>query len=546
MNEKEFNLIKEPWIKISTNEGKEIKLNLMETLVDAHKYRGLSGEMSSQDVAILRFLVAIVHTVITRMDFQGNECLADDEETCIERWKTIWENRCFSEITIQKYLKQWEDRFWLFHPTRPFYQVPNAAVGTKNTVSKLNGSVSESNNKVRIFSQIAGVNKERMLYDESARWLFFINGFDDCAAKQVDKTNGSKGYTVGWLGKLGIIYAMGNNLFETLMLNTPMLTGKDMHLWEKDVPIWELDDVRSSEREIIEMPNNLASLYTLQSRRILLLRENDYVSGYCLMGGDAFEDVNALDEPMTLWRTVEDKKTKQILFRPLLHQRERYIWQNFITLAVPEKSAMRPGAVNWCDKLRQLHILSKKRLLTFGISCVRYDSSQSSSITDSFSDDVVFQSDLLSEAGKYWCMEIEKQIQKIEKAAYYVGLFVSDVRRAEGLDTKGDNVKIQEAKELLYHDIDLIFREWLLQIDAEQDNEERNDISIKLENKVRELTLDVGRRLMKETNDSAFVGRNIEIKKNVRKHYSSPEAFYWFKNNVWKLYPKMKGDEKSD
>lgn len=538
----EFNLIDKAWIRVARFDGEVEEKSLSEVLRNAHKYKSLAGEMAAQDIAVLRCLIALIHTIYTRVDTEGIEAPVEGESECIDRWKRLWEKGYFPEHPIINYLDQWRERFWLFHPERPFYQVPKAIIGTKNTASKLNGAVSESNNKVRLFSQISGIGKETMSYAESARWLLFLNGFDDCAAKQADKSNGSRGSTIAWLGKLGLIYAIGNNLFETIMLNMPMLHGKDNLPWTADIPTWELEKVRSRERETIEMPDSLAGLYTLQSRRIILTREDDHVTGYSLLGGDAFEDTNALGEPMTVWKILKDKKTELISYKPFLHERSKYIWRNFSVLTAASESIIKPGVVSWCDRLRAEKILPRKRVLTFGVVCVRYDSSQSSSITDSFADDVAFHVDLLSESGRYWREEIYQQIGKIDKAAYYLGLLVSDLRRAEGLDPKKDEAPVEEAEQELYYDVDRTFREWLMKIDADQDAEERNVLALELEEIVRGIALEIGRNLISQAGESAYIGRIIEDKKK-KTHYNAPKAYRWFKKNIWKVYPVTKGDE---
>ena len=546
MTDKEFNLINEAWIKIATQDSSVKEVNLLDVLTKAHEYRSLAGEMAAQDIAILRFLVALIHTIITRYDTNSKESYVELKEDCIERWRCFWELGYFPSELVNKYLVRWQERFWLFHPDRPFYQVPRAINGTKNTVSKLNGAVSESNNKARLFSQISGIAKEKMSYSESARWLLFLNGFDDCAAKQADKSNGSRGSTIAWLGKLGIIHAIGNNLFETIMLNMPMIIEKDDSPWKQDIPTWELENVRSSERETIDMPDNLAGLYTLQSRRIILKREANYVTGYSLLGGDSFEDKNALNEPMTLWKLDEDSKTKVQYYKPLLHRRERYIWRDFSAITAAESSVIRPGVVSWCELLRKKRILPAKRLLILGVICVRYDSSQSSSITDSFADNVQFHADLLSEAGKSWRKEIQEQISKIEDAASYLGFLVADLRRADGLNPKEDDGPKAVAKERFFNEVDLDFRDWLTRLNSEQDNEERNTLAIELETLVKNVALSIGKELVNQTGDSTFIGRSVELKNKVNMHYSSPEAYRRFKNKIWKLYSNMKGDEASE
>ncbi|MDO4466872.1 MAG: type I-E CRISPR-associated protein Cse1/CasA [Bacillota bacterium] len=545
MKEIEYNLIEERWIKVTKQDGTTSEESLYEVLVHAHEYRSLGGEMAAQDMAILRCLIALMHTVICRMDCDGKDSFVQTKEDCIERWKEVWKKGCFSEVSLQRYFEQWHDRFWLFHPERPFYQVPQAVNGTENGVNKLNGEVSESNNKIRLFSHISGIAKEQMGYPESARWLLFLNGFDDCAAKQKDKSEGKRGSSVGWLGKLGLIYSIGNNLFETILLNMPMVTGQDEDVWSADIPTWELETVRSKERETIIMPDNLAALYTLQSRRIFLKRTDSYVTGYGLLGGDFFDDKNTFKEPMTMWKKIEDKKTKESYFRPYLHERNRHIWRDFSALAIENESSVRPGIVKWIDYLSDERVIPRKRLLTFGVVCVRHDSSQSGSITDSFADDVLFHADLLSEAGKNWQKSIEKQLKHIRNSIEKVDNFVKSLRRAGGQNENGDDSAIEEARIIVYQEIDPYFRKWLLQLDSDQEAEERDKLALQLEEQIRACFLRIGESLIDQVGEAAFIGRMVEVKKK-KFNYSAPQAYLRFKKGIYEIYPKVKGDEMNE
>ena len=85
-----------------------------------------------------------------------------------------------------------------------------------------------------------------------------------------------------------------------------MVNGDQVENEEK--PLWESDAVRREERTEIPFPDNLAELYTLQSRRVFLERENDTVIRYYLIGGDFFQKENAFMEPMTVWRTPKKER----------------------------------------------------------------------------------------------------------------------------------------------------------------------------------------------------------------------------------------------
>ena len=51
-----------------------------------------------------------------------------------------------------------------------------------------------------MFAVRGGESKSQLTYAEAARWLLFINGFDDASAKT--KVKGLPSLTVGWIGRL--------------------------------------------------------------------------------------------------------------------------------------------------------------------------------------------------------------------------------------------------------------------------------------------------------------------------------------------------------
>ena len=296
MKEMAFNLLEEPWIRVLRPDCSVEEVSLTDALLRAQDYADLAGELPTQDAAVLRLLLAVLHAVFARVDVDGRESLlyfsdgapAPSTDEALVRWRSLWTLGRFPEKPIRDYLSRWRERFWLFHPERPFWQVPEAKIGTEYTVAKLNGELLESGNndndknkRPRLFSAYAGASKWEMGYAQAARWLLYTNGFDDASAKP--KGKGLPAISPGWLGRLGLIQAQGNSLFETLMLNLTLLQD-GASLWGPPRPCWELDVPRSGERTEIAQPDNPAELLTLQSRRLLLHREGDRVTGYALLG----------------------------------------------------------------------------------------------------------------------------------------------------------------------------------------------------------------------------------------------------------------------
>ena len=72
MDDKKFNLLEEPWVCVMQENGEVKELSLIDALIHAHQYRGLSGELPTQDVAVLRLLLAVLQTVVYRYPYWIN------------------------------------------------------------------------------------------------------------------------------------------------------------------------------------------------------------------------------------------------------------------------------------------------------------------------------------------------------------------------------------------------------------------------------------------------------------------------------------------
>ena len=65
----EFNLLEEPWIRVRTPDCTLQEVSLTDALLHAHEYAALAGELSTQDVAVLRLLLAVLQTGFGRSPF---------------------------------------------------------------------------------------------------------------------------------------------------------------------------------------------------------------------------------------------------------------------------------------------------------------------------------------------------------------------------------------------------------------------------------------------------------------------------------------------
>lgn len=59
--EMEFNLLDEPWIIVKTKANETKTWSILELFEHAHEAQELAGELPTQDIAIMRLLLAIMH-----------------------------------------------------------------------------------------------------------------------------------------------------------------------------------------------------------------------------------------------------------------------------------------------------------------------------------------------------------------------------------------------------------------------------------------------------------------------------------------------------
>lgn len=546
MKDIEFNLLDEKWILVRKSDCTVDELSLTDALLKSHEYVELAGELPTQNVSILRLMLAVLHTVFSRYSPQGEPSPLYDSDDAADRWKELWNAGRLPEKPIKEYLASVHDRFWLFHPERPFYQTEAAKSGTEYTASKLNGAVSESGNKIRLFCGCTGVQKSELSYSEAARWLLYVNNYDDTSSKPKGKNLPSPG--AGWLGKLGLITIRGNNLFETLVYNLILLNHRRnfSEVWGPECPAWEPDVPNTAERAEIPMPDNLSELYTLQSRRLWLNRDdNEKVIGYNLLGGDFFEKVDAFIEPMTVWSKVKGNERAGEKFQPRRHDSSVQMWREFSYAFETAEGSHIPGVVLWTKYIKQM-LPESRKLISFSIASVQYGD-KDFFVNDVFSDSLTFHTDLLTEIGEHWRAKITEEIEKCEKSAEALRDLARDIELAAGSskDTVLKRAVVERAREQYYYEIDLPFRNWLERIDPNWEivSEQEEQALREWHETAKRIALRIGQELVESAGTAAIVGRAVKDKNDKERYYSAPDAYRYFKVKLNEIYPKEENND---
>ena len=100
MKTPEFNLLEEAWIRVLKDDCSEELVSLPEAMIHAHEYRDLCGDTPEQDMAVLRLLLAVLHTVFSKMDENGQNNVIDTPTQARKRWRALWEKGYFKEDVI--------------------------------------------------------------------------------------------------------------------------------------------------------------------------------------------------------------------------------------------------------------------------------------------------------------------------------------------------------------------------------------------------------------------------------------------------------------
>ena len=538
--EKEFNLLDEPWILVKTRTGEVKEWSILEVFRYAHEAQHLAGELPTQDIAVMRLLLAIMHGAFITSDI-------DDDEMAIACWQEMWAEKKFMYEVVAEYLERYRERFWLFHPEQPFYQVANLksvmdeyriknVKGYKvkdeeklKTVARLIGDLFQSDHGQRLFPPRTGGKQGMLDYAEAARWLLHLNGFDDDSAKKPTP----KG--VGYLGQLGLVYAQGANLFETLMLNFVLLDDRNEVFADHETgshAYWEKPVCTSIENLIVQ-PMAQKDLLTMQSRRILLKRSSGKVIGYLSTMGDYFDkDQPLTNENMTLWR-VDEKKG----IIPKLHKPDRQLWRDFSALLCKEDENnlnRAAGVVRWLQFLEENDSFFKD-VIKICVVGVHYQLKGAGwQIVDYIQDSLQINSLLFKNLGAKWISEINRVLGLTDKAVLTLGWLAADIAAAEGNSSKDyKTAAAQRTREEGYHRLDEAFRNWLLSINASQD-----EIAIKMSEwllMAKKVIFHRGENLLEECSEEALTGFIKQDNDNKSERINAFGAFQKFKENIIRI-----------
>ena len=376
-----FSLLDDPWILVVDTDGNQRTVGIREIFAGEVKVASLQGESPAQNFAIVRLLLAIFWR-------------AHSGESRVEPGKTfnfaVWFERLRTQLqrtgrdqVVLDYLEHYRDRFELLDSPTPFMQVADLEVYS-GEVKHVTTIVPEAQEDY--FTMRAGKARNSLSYAEAARWLVYVQAYDVAGIKPGAKEDTRidyrhKGYApgLGWTGRIGGVLIVGENLLDTLILNTcPSALENPV-----DYPVWERQPdgpgsrVKYDETKDENVPDNEphgpADLATWQSRRIRLFTDGERVTGVLLCKGNnpADDAVSQFLDPMTSYKySTEQSKKNLDIYSPATFLPQRTVWRALDALIVAETDGGFGGKVRAPKRPQNLDNLANLSQYIDGIPSV--------------------------------------------------------------------------------------------------------------------------------------------------------------------------------
>ncbi len=345
-----FNLITEPWIPVLRDDGSFSELGLRDVLIQSPQLREVAHDSPLFVASIYPLLTAIMHRILPGQ--------TDSER--VTEWRRIWKQNSFNDAdvkAIDAYFEHWRDRFDLFHPRFPFYQVAGLEM---NEASVLRRLAMEENNAPPLFANDADPDWQSPSPALAARLLVTIQnfalGFGKSSRAKIAGEGIEPPYSAdGPLLRGLTIWASGDTLFQTLMLCLVPheLPHADAPCWELDAPHESRDQLVNSKRNTTP-PRGVCDLLTLQSRLIRLLPEER--SGAVIVPRAFFTQGRSLEKDAAGRPSFHPLKLYNVSTREgislLSLSEDRAIWRNAHTLLSRDaRGQHQRNLLHWMEQL---------------------------------------------------------------------------------------------------------------------------------------------------------------------------------------------------
>lgn len=497
MTKQQFNLVVEPWIPVRFEDGEIAEVSLAELFERGKDVQEICAEVATMSAALLRLSLAITYAAYRESFPDGSPGLFSQDD-----WEDAWDDPDILIERVATYLKEYEERFWLFHPQRPFMQVAGLRTA-KDSVDSIAKIIADVPDGHRFMTLRDSEGESRISCAEAARWLVHVHAWDTSGIKSGavgdPRVKGGRGYPIGtgWVGQLGFVFIEGKNFIETLLRNLiPYDAYAELGIPlnypspHEDLPPWEreADTERQRGSDTVEPePAGVIELYTWQSRRVRLVAEGNEVTGVVLAQGDKITPQNRnLVEPMSLWRYSgpQTKKFGYDIYMPKMHDPSRALWRGLNSLLVGMSETVKGKTGQEVPQYLPAAVLAWNSMLVYDghISLSEYTpvraigieyGPQSSSFANLYDDRLVLPGVLLSEKQRERRALVKGALAVTDEIVSALARFAGDIVKASAQQVDPETVKTAGAREreLCYFMLDRLFRQWLLNLDGEMDKQ---------------------------------------------------------------------------
>ena len=332
-----FDVRFEPWIPVRDSDGVLRKVGLRDALVQAPTIAALAVSDPIDEPALLRLLLAMVHHII-------------DGPRTERDWVALWEQGSLDAELVDHYLDDRSDgRFDLFDDVHPFLQAPvEGAVRPAVEIHKrfVSGTAELFFEHTDTYRDVDAV---AFPADEMALYLVTAHAYQTIY----------RGVQPGTLLKGMVLFNVGANLFETLLLNLvrydpagefPMPGSDDRPAWDREAPV----------AGRVRPPEGYLDYLTWQPRRVQLIPAQVdgriVVSRIRVERGEQFDDAFKARYPRwdpMLPAEVDDDGNAKKIWLPF----ERVAWRETRRLLSPATQLhaktryVRPGVVDHREAL---------------------------------------------------------------------------------------------------------------------------------------------------------------------------------------------------
>ncbi|WP_307623983.1 type I-E CRISPR-associated protein Cse1/CasA [Streptomyces sp. V3I7] len=525
-----FDLTSRPWIGVLAADGTCVEVSLRDVFTRAGRIRRVVGDIPTQEFALLRLLLAVAHDAL-------------DGPRDVEDWDELWADEdCFAPI--ETYLDQHRDRFDLLHPATPFFQTAGLRT-EKDEIFPLARIVADVPNGEPFFTaRMPGV--ERLTYAEAARWVVHAHAYDTSGIKTGvagdDRVKGGKVYPLGtgWAGGLGGVFAEGDTLRETLLLNLVATDTQEMDFLPDDRPAWRREPSGPGGAE--RPATGPRDLYTWQSRRVRLHHDGDAVHGVVLGYGDPLASRNTHQrEPMTAWRrsTAQEKKLRRSpVYLPREHTPSCSAWRGLASLVADRTEAgqgqdaaafLRPGVLEWLAYLVTSRCLPRNYLVRARVVGAVYGTQQSV-VDDLIDDRLTMPVVLLHRQDRTFARQAVAAAEDADRAVKALGDLAADLARAAGSDPQGPS---DTAKATGFSALEEPYRQWLIEMAAVDDPFAHRTA---WQHTLRRLITQLAHRLVENAGNAAWQGKTVTDKKSTV-WLNAGLAETWFRARLARAIP---------